>query len=995
MNQLLGWKLMGPRVYMHLEDANPSLFVGRSGSYCGISPATLLSVLRKGRLVAICAEPGYCSSGLVREMLELGKRAGCRTFYRDCSSISGEASTDQVSRLARDVMNKTRGTEDEVLACIDWIAPSDEVDVALQARSIARMLNRGVAVLVTMLPEARQLLEQLRDHVLLTSDGLSDQVLSRVGSGIVGESVQESLTYGIPALSVTFASEVVEGCSGPVPPGYSRALCDLANLSLRPILCDEERSLRFSMALLGEGSFEDIRSLVGGSCEEYLSDMAAWAPFFGVDEMGRKFRCVTTGSLGWLSLEPPAFASFAKEQEGLFVACAQLLGSRGDYARVAALLVLGSPKAQLSIVSEWGPELLDWGYIGLLSDIVSTEEATSAGKGGQLWCLRRAIEALGCARPEPSSQRSRLQALSSERLSESSQLSLAFSGIRARLKGCVPNGLVLSSGDSDLQHRLTLHNTACDLLLAGKFADALRVLAEFNFDGEIETVSECLLRIDLDIARVFACDCKWDDRSSMGRCRDYLSSRGYLGLLGYSHLQELALEALGSNPAGTVGAIRSQAAKAGDTLVLVAAQVAESLMLLRMKPSAYILANIQSAKARCADVGWEYASRVAEVFEQIAQSRLGGSPGLYEVERGDGLAEVSNLVHDAICDVAEDVAPRSGRIKEVPRDELWLYISLIDGMGEFSVAIFEQMPAEWRRAVEVARRNCAGAVEIAAPKSSDDVLMATGGVAPYKTVRANLFGDFSLWVGEARVSDWAISGRNAKTVIECLSLQKGYLSNRVRLARLIWSNVETELQANQRIYAATARIRKALACHGFEDELFVMNRTTRTLALAADLFECDVDEFEARARDAVESADDARSCAAALKVESLYAGDLCVLGEDPKGYLATQRDRLRELYVEAMVSGADSALKLGRKRLAARLANNALASDPMREDAMVLLVKALRTSGRESEATRRFQGYAKLLAKHKRVPSPGLQETLDEPMGEAAGEQGAQHTAVR
>ena len=965
---------------MHLEAHNPSIYVGGRGYYPGVSPSTLLGILRKGRLVVICAEPGYFSSELVKETLNSAIASDGRAFYRDCSSISGEAMSDTLSRLSRQITNKTRGTEDEVFAFIDWAAPSDEADVFSQARSISKMLNRGAAVLVTMLPEARQLIEALPDHVLLTSDGLSDRVFLHMAEGDSAPGI-DPFTLGVPALVASLRDSATLFDSTNEPYGYSTALRSLVDAGLRASLCEEERLLRFCISLLGEGSFDDLRASLGDFDAGYLSEIASWAPLYGVDGIACKFRCVTARSLGWARLDTEALISFSAEHEDVYLSCLRMLCRAGEYRRVACLLAMGTAYARLKIASEWGPELLDCGFIELLGGILSGEKESDGDEGGDAWCLRRAVRALGYSRSDPEltggGSMARLNGLS-----EDSQLCLGFIGLRARLMGRVPTGIIMSGGNSALQRRLALHNEVSDLLLSGRFSDAMRVLAGYEFAEEIGTVSECLLRIDLEIARVFSCDGDWNNRASLDACKEYLASRGYAGLLGYAHLGELAFEALGSNPKGSVGSIRSRAAKAGDALVLVSSLVAESMTLLRRRPSAYILANIQSAGTRCADLGWEYAARVVGVLEQVAQSRLGGPSGLYEVERGDALAEVSNLVHDAIRDVAEDLVPRPFADRPVPRDELWLYITLSDGMGDFSVAIAEQIPAEWRRAMEIARRNCLGDPVDAAQRRRDPELAGSPERdASPKKVRANLFGDFSLWVGDKRVSDWSLAGRNAKTFIECLALQKGYVASRGRLARLIWPDIETNLQANQRIYAATSTVRKALAYHGLEDELFVMNKATKTLALAPDLFECDVDEFYSCARDAVESTGDARTCAAALRTECLYAGDLCIPAGDPEGFLAERQEKLRGLYVEAMVSGSEAALRLSRRRLAARLANNALVSDPYREDAMVVLIAALRTSGRDSEAQRRYLGYAKMLAKHKKTPSQRLKAALEEPPG--------------
>ena len=83
------------------------------------------------------------------------------------------------------------------------------------------------------------------------------------------------------------------------------------------------------------------------------------------------------------------------------------------------------------------------------------------------------------------------------------------------------------------------------------------------------------------------------------------------------------------------------------------------------------------------------------------------------------------------------------------------------------------------------------------------------------------------------------------------------------------------------------------------------------------------------------------------------------------------------LYADAMVSGADAALRLKRVRTAARLAANALSVDDMREDAVIALVSALRASGRNAEADRRYKRYARRLSLTMgRLPSWRLRQVM-------------------
>ena len=91
---------------------------------------------------------------------------------------------------------------------------------------------------------------------------------------------------------------------------------------------------------------------------------------------------------------------------------------------------------------------------------------------------------------------------------------------------------------------------------------------------------------------------------------------------------------------------------------------------------------------------------------------------------------------------------------------------------------------------------------------------------------------------------------------------------------------------------------------------------------------------------------------------------------DSSGFVELKRAELKTLYVDAMVAGADAALRLERRRTASRLAANALAADDMREDAVIALVSALRADGRDLEADRQCRSYVRRLArKTGRSPS--------------------------
>ena len=245
--------------------------------------------------------------------------------------------------------------------------------------------------------------------------------------------------------------------------------------------------------------------------------------------------------------------------------------------------------------------------------------------------------------------------------------------------------------------------------------------------------------------------------------------------------------------------------------------------------------------------------------------------------------------------------------------------------------------------VEVARRNCV-------PQVKEKGLLtgaAKGALSARRSeIRLNVLGEFSLWVNGSRVSNADLAKRGARAILEYLALQSGHLSCRSRMASCIWPDVTDGKKALQRVYSCTSAIRSAIAAYGFTEDPFVSVKTSQVISLAPGVVTCDVDEFTMWAKHAVESTGDSRTCSAAMKAEELYAGDLCRLPEAPMMCLEDVREDLRRTYADAMVAGGEAAMRLDKKRLASRFANNALLVDDMREDAMTLLIRSLRASGR-------------------------------------------------
>lgn len=970
---------MRTRIY-HFQDKSyrpAALF--DSDATDGFRSSLLLDLARKHRLVVVCCEPGYCSASTLRSVGVQADRVGFRFVFRDYGNVVPMTAYDSLLRLARDLYTRSMEGDDSAVVAINLLPPCDEVEVDRISSAIERLLKSNCLVIASMLPEARQIIDELPSHLLLTADDLCDA--SSIGGGDSGAGAgAEGFTHGIPVLARALSSYKGSFAPDTLPLSYWDGMGKLLESGLRGSLCEDELKLRFAIALLGRGSFAELEEVLGNDPREFLYDLSLWAPFYGVSISTCSFFCLTAHSHQWLDGELAAFAGLAARHQPLLEECARLLGERGEMDRVAALLRFASEQAGAEIALAWAPEFADCGHVRLLQSALASMKRAKRREDDDFLLVDRMVTAMSSERLGAAFECgsiSRFYAGAGDRAS----LCLEMIGLREQLRTVDYQRLALCGGASSLKTRLEVHREARSALVEGDFGRALRLLAPIATSGKIETVTGCLLRIDLAIAQIFACGTSWDDRAELAMCRDFLTSRGYFGLLGYTWSLELVIEALCSSPSGTAALVRSKASKSGDALVKALSNVSESFGLLRRKPSAYILAAADAARGICKDVSWLYAQRVCDVLCQVAHYQLGESAGLYVVGAADGVGAVSEVVGELTHDLRRGTIPVSTSALPVPADELWLIVALCDGMGEFSEALEDQVPVEWRRSLEVARKNSLNQEKLL--KATDGTTKdAAGAVARTRGIRITLLGGFGLVADGKRVADWYLGMRDAKPLLEFLALQPGHMASRERVAALLWPEVSDGRKALQKVYSATSAARKALLKHGYKGDIFSSNKATKSVGLINDSIACDVDEFICHANAAIGGVGDKRICGSALKAEALYAGDLCILSDDQSGYLAARRDQLRQLYADSMLAGGEAALRLDKKRLAVRFANDVLYIDELREDAMTLLVKALRRGGRADEAMRRYRRFAhKLEAKTGRVPSIQLQMALTEPLG--------------
>jgi len=185
--------------------------------------------------------------------------------------------------------------------------------------------------------------------------------------------------------------------------------------------------------------------------------------------------------------------------------------------------------------------------------------------------------------------------------------------------------------------------------------------------------------------------------------------------------------------------------------------------------------------------------------------------------------------------------------------------------------------------------------------------------------------------------------KKAQALLGYLALPLGRKHPRDKLAALLWGDMP-EAQARNSLRQALFAVRKALAA------VPVLRIEGETLALDAAAVDVDVTAFE---RLVAEGTPDTLARAAGLYEGDLLAG--LVVKEAPfEEWLMAERERLRELALEALARLLAHQRKAGAAEAAIKTALRLLALDPLQEDVRRTLMRLYAELGRRGAALRQY-----------------------------------------
>lgn len=969
----------------------------------GLLSPLVYGITTFGPLTVMCAETGYGKTYVANRLLREARGEG-RSVYRYCfDGIGSERARRRLVRRCREIRNRM-DVERQPLVVIDGVSPGDEVESSSEARAIESLADAGAQVIVCLRPEARQLSEAFgRVMVIGPEDLLYRQT---------EDDDTARLTGGIPALVTALRSDrVMREDSELGGPRYQAALEDMIARTLRTNLPDEEFRVRLAAVLLGRGSMDDL-ALVAGRCDsEQILSLEQDVALLGVDFASRTFCCHGLDNDAILRACLTVLQAPSACEGGIVVRACGLLAYRGDARRSAIVSRLcPSERDFTSVCVMWGVSYASIGEVELVRDALQPMEKQGDVHGVRVLLSEAVVQSLVGSAKDVDASWSRLEEVRLCAPSEERLLGLAelFGACRDMLRN--PRSASRRLGSAARDEMATTcrdHLRVARLLSSGRFQEAYSLMTNEMFLSEPRNLPEAFACDDLYLALSLSGGVPDAKEQSLFDGADALYDMPGLRRLRCYHVALKAMPGIllaDETDSAQIEEAASISERMGDSffhaVCLAVCAVAD------VRSHALSRAHVRSQKA--ADIahalGEGYLASAADLVDALSRELLGETGSIERFcelgSRPDDFALLGRICAAAAGNGSVDhVRIEVSYGTPCPRDALWVVNMVATSCPELWDAMIGIVPPTWLemlRSLHARRSATASPVSIRPLAiSRTNVVTALPGVqaellppaqADGDHIRISILGGLSVEYGGKRLPEGVFDRRRSRDLVILLALMPGHRMRRYQIIDVLWPG-DDYLRGPRKLYEATGEARKHLMKLRPGAHPLVTDRTQGTIGFDPALVTCDIDDFEREAHlTLAEDGDDFWVLDHARKTERLY-GDgpgehLTALGD----VAAERAKELQALYVDCAVAAGEAALRLGKNKLAVRYAQLAHRLDFLREDAMILLVRALRASGRGHEVSDLYRAYSRELIDARGVPpSLAVRRAVEQALGGGSG----------
>lgn len=994
------------------EKAVPAKDLREPAVFGGLSTPSAFVDFSFPQLTVVCAEPGMGKTFLANRLINNADKRGIPYYRYEYQDVDSELVGNRIARVCRNVIRRMRQSGDQPLVVFDGVPGSDEGDTNKQAQYIERLASSGAHVLVCLRPEARQLAEALRGAVVLDGFELlyrsydeDDEVMTfTAGIPMLVNAAQIDANRGV--------SHVSEGAA------YTKAMADLIVSTLRPTMPDEELRVRLSMMIMGSGGLEELKMVTGRCDIELLQWLERDVPLLGVDARRGRFSCYGIGDDKVFERCLSALQPICMDEARLVVRCCGVLATRGDAMRSAmASALCASEHDYISVCLTWGVAYAAIGRTKTVRDalrLASRQELTVGTRG---LLSAAAVSTLSGTSKQMESDLRELDGFQVDSSTERMlyQRVMLLKGSRDVWRS--PSSLmpIPATGVNDAVGIACLeHAKAVRMMASGRFGEAYALLAEQLAVLDPRSVPEAQLCDDGMLALALmggAPDAR--ELGAMRASHALLMEQECSKLRSYHLALRDAGEVLMSFEVTTTALEEaiSQAERAGDSFIhsffLGVCAVAD--VRAHALSRAHVRASRAANEARL--LGEGYLASSAEMVDALCLSQLGEDDALdafcRDNDRPSGLALIGRA-----CARAAIQARGMDRSFEIPvgvpcpPDIFWLLNLLSCGCEPLWASVSGLIPNTWiqsldaikhRRTAATAPRAKHGSLDAHAEfsvvrggmRAGQDVAATLGAgsqgeLLPVEgtggRIRVKVLGQFLVECDGIALPESALERRRARDLVALLALVPGHRIRRYQAIDVLWPS-DDYYRGPRRLYEATgeARARLSERCQGSNP--IVSDKSQGVMGFDNALVSCDIDDFEREARMVLsEDGDDFWVLEHAWAMERLYGNgpdeNLQLTGHLIEGRIA----EIKALYVDGVVAAGEAALRVGKAKLAVRYGLEAHRRGRLREDAMILLVRALRAAGRGHEVPDYYSNFVQTMIEEKGMPpSRALQHVVEMP----------------
>ncbi len=971
-------------------------------------------------LFAVCSEPEMRPDGLLLQLQSSLKASFDKIRLLRFRDLESSRASKRLAAARRECCRLADGGA-RVLVLIVGLPASDEADVRKQANAIRGLCLSGCKVVLSLYPEAEQLLDDLPEAVVFRCGEL---VLGGPSAGVDGGGQADekllgifAASRGIPVLvNALHRSEEPDFTHIEFDSRYKGAVRDLIEGTLRPTLLSEEVRIRACMLLLGSGSIADLEDMGLRHARESLAALGANSLLYGINALDGTFSTIILrGDESLLSGIPIILSrAFGIDEVGaadpygshgladgdLVTEACRVLCRRGEFFRAARILSFAGAPVFRSVAAEWPYEISNVVSPGRLALVAGEgKDGRGARLGLMSHCLSSrwdviekdicGLSAIDSAGPgDPIASVASVRAVCAG-LSPRDDLALGgFLAIHWPPRDSMGAAVVGESPNPGVW----LQALELDALLDGKMGEAYGLALASRPDvAEAPSTAACAAWLGLGIcSSLLGDELTPEDSKSFRAAASFAEEQGLrtLSLAFAATPRILGVLLGGEGGSQEIEKLDRVCEARGDSAIHAVLLLVLAIADVRDGARVRGLVRLRQSRELSRAMGRDYLAVAAALLELGVRHLTGDLPReeeiASEVPAGSVWKGVGLVVSRAMSD--PDVY-EVGQMGVCPQECLWVLLSLARDMGVLSVRVREAMPVEWdsqlRRVEERGMRSGLSVRLPGHPERKKASRVPASAPTPVPAafarvpVRLEVLGGFRLLVNGKLVSPGSLERRRSAPMLAYLAAVPGHQVKRFMLVESVWPSY-TYGEGRQRAYEATSVIRKELTrvADGVPIDPISVNRAQRTLGLRSDVIECDLDEFEALAKDLVASRGHTEELLAIAElVDTKYKGDLYVPWPDGQGVVEARRIEVRSLCADAMVVASRLARGVGRDALAVRYARRACLLDPLREDAELELLRSLELAGRGADAERSFDEFsARLVSQEGRPPARALRE---------------------